>query len=71
MRYEMSQAELIEAVQFYLNEKVLKRSVTVKAVKPRENSGAAYGINYALHVTVEVNHITSCPTLVGNDARRR
>jgi len=50
MRYEMSQAELIEAVQFYLNQKVLKRPVTVSKVEPRDKS--KLGINYMLHVTV-------------------
>lgn len=50
MKYEMSQAELIEAVQFYLNERVLKRPVTVSSVEPRDKK--SLGINYVLHVTV-------------------
>lgn len=52
MRYDMSQAELIEAVQFYLNEKVLKRPVNVTSVKPQDNNRQQLGINYVLHVTV-------------------
>lgn len=50
MQYEMSQAELIEAVQFYLNERVLKRPVKVsKVAQQKEKSGS---VQYALHVVV-------------------
>lgn len=52
MRYQLSQAELIEAVQHYLNEKVLKRPVTVTSVKPSDDSRLG-GINPVLHVTVD------------------
>lgn len=51
MKYDMSQAELIEAVEFYLNERVLKRPVKVSQVKPSDERKTA-GINYVLHVTV-------------------
>jgi hypothetical protein len=47
----MSQAELIEAVQFYLNEKVLKRPVKVTSVK--EDGGSRSTVNHVLHVVVE------------------
>lgn len=55
MRYEISQAELREAIQYYLNEKVLQRPVEVKSVSPVNDSPHnRYGdINYVLHVVVE------------------
>lgn len=33
MKYTITQAELCEAVQLYLNERVLKRPVTIKRVE--------------------------------------
>lgn len=51
MQYEMSQAELIEAVEFYLNEKVLKRPVNVTQVRGSEDGGQRRRVG-ALRVTV-------------------
>lgn len=50
MRYDMSQAELKEAVEFYLNQKVLKRLVKITSVEPQDKRDL--GIGYVLHVTV-------------------
>jgi hypothetical protein len=50
MRYHMSQAELKEAIQYYLNEEILREPVTVKNVEPKDKK--ALGINYVLHVVV-------------------
>lgn len=50
MRYEMSQAELIEAVQFYLNERVLRRPIKVSKVAQQEKKHGT--VAYALHVVV-------------------
>lgn len=52
MKYDMSQAELIEAVQFYMNEKILKRPVKVTSVSPQEKDRSMTR-GYVLHVTVE------------------
>ena len=38
MRYTITQAELCEAIQLYLNERVLKRPVTITKVE-RTNTG--------------------------------
>ena len=51
MKYNLSQAELIEAVQYYMNEKILRNPVTVKQVKPSEGCQHV-GIGYVLHVEV-------------------
>lgn len=51
MKYHMSQAELIEAVQYYLNEKVLRNPVKVTGVNPKEKC-QHIGIGYVLHVEV-------------------
>ena len=61
MKYEMSQAELKEAVQHYLNDKVLKRPVTVQTVEPRDKKHLA--TNYVLHVTVidDQKHMKEVP----------
>ena len=62
MQYDMSQAELIEAVQFYLNERILKRPVTIKRVEPRD--AKKLGIGYVLHVTVTDDQQHMDPELV-------
>lgn len=50
MQYHLSQAELIEAMEYYLNKVVLKRHVKVTKVEPQTKE--QIGINYTLHVTV-------------------
>jgi negative regulator of sigma E activity len=45
----MSQAELIAAIQYYLNHVILRRPVEVTSVSPRDETRAGY----MLHVEVE------------------
>lgn len=52
MKYKLSQAELQKAVEYYLNEKVLREPITVSAVEPSDKGDRKLGINYVLHVTV-------------------
>lgn len=65
MQYDMTQAELIEAVQYYLNEQVLKRPVKVSKVEPRE--GKKMGVNYTLHVIVTDDQEHMDSSLSGGD----
>ena len=46
----MSQAELKEAIEYYLNEKVLRHPVKVASVEPRDTKKLS--VNYVLHVVV-------------------
>lgn len=50
MRYQMSQAELKQAIEYYLNEKVLRNPVKVTEVSPQDETRR--GQNYVLHVVV-------------------
>lgn len=51
MKYHLSQAELIEAVQYYLNEKVLRNPIKVTRVNPKDRC-QHMGTTYVLHVEV-------------------
>lgn len=45
MKYTITQAELCEAVQLYLNERVLKRPVTITKVETNQPiSGRSYAV---------------------------
>jgi hypothetical protein len=45
VKYSITQAELCEAVQLYLNERVLKRPVTVTKVETEMPNGRSYGVS--------------------------
>lgn len=71
MKYHMSQAELIEAVQFYLNEKVLREPVKVNRVNPSDKC-QHMGIGYVLHVDVtdDQSHIPDDIAVQSRDSQK-
>ena len=50
MKYDLSQLELQKAIEYYLNEKVLKTPIKVDSVSPIDTK--ARGIHYVLHVEI-------------------
>ena len=52
MKIAMSQAELCNAVALYLSEKVLRKPVAVKSVKPEKVDNIKVPYDYILHVNV-------------------
>lgn len=53
MKYELTQTELIEATQYYLNEKMLKTPVKVMSVKPISDASRGGGLTVAIETTME------------------
>ena len=51
MEYKMTQGELCEAIQLYLNEQVLKRPVKILTVKPIGYPKPTTGSDLALEIT--------------------
>lgn len=71
MIYHMSQAELISAVQYYLNEKLLRNPIKVSGVKPSEKC-QHMGIGYVLHVDVtdDQSHIPDDIAAQSRDSKK-